>query len=307
MNDNPSETFSPSETKPSATIAGSNAVGREGEQQCLDHLKQVIESEEDGVRLKLGELWHYRELLYFLTLRDIKVRYKQTLLGVTWVLIQPLLTMLIFTLVFTRFMRMNTGEMPYPLFALSGLVLWLFFANAVINSAGSLVFNAHLITKVYFPRVYIPAASIGTGLVDLAVSLLLFVAVAIYYRIAWQWSILLLPLFLLMIALLTLALGLLFSSLTVKYRDLRHSLPFVIQIWMFASPVVYPTTIVPENWGWLLFINPIAPILEGFRAALTGRAIEWPHVGIAGAIVVVLLIVSLYVFRRAEEQFAEVV
>src|SRR5438105_10298619 len=148
----------------------------------------LIESEPGGISLNLGELWRYRELLYFLTLRDIKVRYKQTLLGITWVLIQPLLTMLIFTLVFNRFVRVNTGPMPYPLFALSGLMLWLFFSNAVTNSTASLVLNSHLITKVYFPRMFIPAATVGTGLVDSAVSLTLLIAVAIYYGNVWTWS-----------------------------------------------------------------------------------------------------------------------
>src|SRR5438270_9013589 len=197
----------------------------------------LIESEQSGVRLNLAELWRYRELLYFLTLRDIKVRYKQTLLGITWVLIQPLLTMLIFTLVFNRFVHVDTGAMPYPLFALSGLMLWLFFANAVTNSAASLVLNSHLITKVYFPRMFVPAATVGTGLVDSAVSLLLLIVVAVYYANVWTWGALLLPLFILMMAVFALGVGLFFASLTVKYRDLRHALPFSIQLWMFASPV----------------------------------------------------------------------
>jgi lipopolysaccharide transport system permease protein len=267
----------------------------------------LIESEQSGVRLNLAELWRYRELLYFLTLRDIKVRYKQTLLGITWVLIQPLLTMLIFTLVFNRFVRVNTEPMPYPLFALSGLMLWLFFANAVTNSAASLVLNSHLITKVYFPRMFVPAATVGTGLVDSAVSLTLLITVAIYYDTAWTWSALLLPLFILMMALFAVGVGLLFASLTVKYRDLRHALPFLIQLWMFASPVVYPTKIVPEKWRWLLVINPIAAILDGFRAALAGNPIDWQQLSIAFAIILIVLIVALYVFRRAEDGFVDVI
>jgi lipopolysaccharide transport system permease protein len=267
----------------------------------------LIKSEEAGVQLNLAELWHSRELLYFLTLRDIKVRYKQTLMGLAWVIIQPLATMLIFTLVFNRFVKLDTGALPYPLFALSGLLLWLFFANAVTNSTNSLVSNANLITKVYFPRLYIPAAAVGAGLVDLGVSFLLLVALVFYYGLTLTLNILLLPLFILLMTLLALGVGLLSAALTVKYRDLRHALPFIIQLWMFASPVIYPTRIVPEGWQWLLTINPVAGIVEGFRAALTGQALNWPHVAVAAAISFALLIFSVYVFRRFEDTFADVI
>jgi lipopolysaccharide transport system permease protein len=267
----------------------------------------LIKSEEAGTQLNLSELWHFRELLYFLTLRDIKVRYKQTLMGLAWVIIQPLTTMFIFTLVFNRFVRLDAGPLPYPLFALSGLLLWLFFANAVTNSTHSLVSNANLITKVYFPRMFIPAASVGAGLVDLAVAFLLLIALAIYYGVALTLNLLLLPLFILMMALLALGVGLLSAALTVKYRDLRHALPFIIQLWMFASPVIYPASIVPQRWKWLLLINPVAGIIEGFRASLTGGAFDWLQLSIATAITLVVLVFSVYVFRRFEDTFADVV
>lgn len=267
----------------------------------------LIRSEEAGVQLNLGELWHYRELLYFLTLRDIKVRYKQTLMGVAWVIIQPLTTVLIFTLVFNRFVRLDTGALPYPLFALSGLLLWLFFANAVTNSTHSLVSNANLITKVYFPRMFIPAASVGAGLVDLGVAFLLLIALSFYYGVALTLNILVLPLFVLMMALLALGVGLLSAAVTVKYRDLRHALPFIIQLWMFASPVIYPTSIVPPKWKWLVTINPVAGIIEGFRASLTGSAFDWVHVFISAVIILVVLVCSIYTFRRFEDTFADVV
>ncbi|HXL80266.1 MAG TPA: ABC transporter permease [Pyrinomonadaceae bacterium] len=266
-----------------------------------------IKSEEAGVELNLGELWQYRELLYFLTLRDIKVRYKQTLMGVAWVIIQPLLTVLIFTLVFNRFVRLDTGSLPYPLFALSGLLLWLFFANAVTNSTHSLVSNANLITKVYFPRLFIPAASVGAGLVDLGVAFLLLIALCIYYGVALTMNLLLVPLFILLMALLALGVGLLSAAMTVKYRDLRHALPFIIQLWMFASPVIYPASVVPEKWKWLLLVNPVAGIIEGFRASLTGRPFNWLHLFISAAITFALLIFSVYIFRRFEDTFADVV
>jgi lipopolysaccharide transport system permease protein len=267
----------------------------------------LIKSEESGVQLDLGELWYHRELLYFLTLRDIKVRYKQTLMGVAWVIIQPLTTALIFTLVFGRFVRLETGALPYPLFALSGLLLWLFFANAVTNSTHSLVSNANLITKVYFPRTFIPAASVGAGLIDLAVAFLLLIVLCFYYRVPLTLNLLLLPVFVLLMAVLALGAGLLSAAVTVKYRDLRHALPFIIQLWMFASPVIYPTSIVPERWHWLVTINPIAGIIEGFRTCLTGGSFAWLQVSIAAAITATLLVCSAYVFRHFEQTFADVV
>src|SRR5258707_13015436 len=266
----------------------------------------LIQSEENGVQLDLGELWHYRELLYLLTLRDIKVRYKQTVMGLAWVIIQPLTTMLIFTLVFNRFVRLDAGALPYPLFALSGLLLWLFFANAVTNSTHSLVSNANLITKVYFPRMFIPAASVGAGLIDLAVSFLLLIVLCFYYRVPLTFNLLLLPFFVFLMALLALGVGLLSAAGTVKYRDLRHALPFIIQLWMFASPVIYPTNIVPERWQWLVTINPIAGIIEGLRACLTGGSFACLQGSIAAAITFALLVFSVYVFRRFEDTFADV-
>jgi lipopolysaccharide transport system permease protein len=267
----------------------------------------LIKSEESGVQLDLGELWYYRELLYFLTLRDIKVRYKQTLMGVAWVIIQPLTTALLFTLVFGRFVRLETGALPYPLFALSGLLLWLFFANAVTNSTNSLVNNANLITKVYFPRMFIPAASVGAGLIDLAVAFLLLILLCFYYQVPLTFNLLLLPLFVFLMALLALGIGLLSAAVTVKYRDLRHALPFIIQLWMFASPVIYPTSIVPARWQWLITFNPIAGIIEGFRACLTGSSFDWLHVSIAAVITATLLVCSAYIFRHFEQTFADVV
>jgi homopolymeric O-antigen transport system permease protein len=267
----------------------------------------LIKSEAAGVQLNLGELWRYRELLHFLTLRDIKVRYKQTMMGVAWVIIQPLTTVLIFTVVFSRFVPLNTGALPYPLFALSGLLLWLFFASAVTNSTNSLVNDANLITKVYFPRMFIPAASVGAGLVDLSVAFALLVLLGFYYGVTLTLNIVALPLFVLMMALLALAVGLLAAALTVKYRDLRHALPFIIQLWMFASPVIYPANIVPERWQWLVMINPAAGIIGGFRAALTGQPFAWRHISVSLLITLSLLAVAIYVFRRIEDTFADIV
>jgi lipopolysaccharide transport system permease protein len=267
----------------------------------------VIESEESGVQLNLEDIWAYRELLYFLTLRDIKVRYKQTLIGAVWVVIQPLMTMLIFTLVFNKFARLDTNDIPYPLFAYSGLLLWSFFSTAVTSGTNSLISNSHLVTKVYFPRVFIPAAAVGAGLVDLAIASLLLIALTIYYGVSPSWGGLLLPLFVLLAAMLALGTGLLVSALTVKYRDLRHALPFIMQFWMFASPVIYPTKIVPQQWRWILLVNPMTGILEGFRAALTGQAFDWTLVAVSAVAATALLAFAFYVFRGLEDTFADVI
>lgn len=234
----------------------------------------LIESDESGVQLNLSDLWTYRELLYFLTWRDIKVRYKQTLMGAAWVIIQPLLTMLIFTLFFNKFAGLGSGTIPYPLFAYSGLLLWMFFSNAIINSTNSLITNSNLITKVYFPRMFIPAAAVGAGLVDLALASLILVGLALYYGVTPTWSIMLLPVFVALTMVLALAVGMLISALTVKYRDLRHALPFLIQFWMFASPIIYPSSIVPGKWRWVLATNPLTGIIEGFRSSLVGRSFD---------------------------------
>lgn len=267
----------------------------------------VIESEEEGVRLELGDLWTFRELLYFLTWRDIKVRYKQTLMGAVWVIIQPLFTMLIFTLFFNKFAGLNSGSIPYPLFAYSGLLLWTFFSNAVVNSTGSLVNNTNLITKVYFPRMFIPAAAVGAGLVDLAIASVILIVMTLYYGAVFTLSMLLLPVFIFLTMLLAFGVGMLISAMTVKYRDLRHALPFLIQFWMFASPVIYPSTIVPERWRWILAINPLTGIIEGFRAALVGGSLNWTHVAISASVTLVLLVASVYIFRRTEETFADLI
>ncbi|MDT7602624.1 MAG: lipopolysaccharide transport system permease protein [Acidobacteriota bacterium] len=259
------------------------------------------------MQLNLGDLWAYRELLYFLTWRDIKVRYKQTLMGAAWVVIQPLMLMLIVTLVFNRFARLGAGALPYPLFAYSGLLLWTFFSTAVTSSTHSLTSNANLITKVYFPRLFIPAAAVAAGLVDLGIASLILAALLIYYRVAPAWSLALLPVFVALLTLLALGVGTLVSAMTVKYRDLRHALPFIMQFWMFASPVIYPATIVPAKWRWLLIANPLTGVLEAFRAALVGEAFDARAITVSVVEACVLIAVAVYVFRRAEDTFADVI
>ncbi|HET9789213.1 MAG TPA: ABC transporter permease, partial [Pyrinomonadaceae bacterium] len=205
------------------------------------------------------------------------------------------------------FARLDTKDIPYPLFAYSGLLVWTFFSNAVTTGTYSLVNNSHLVTKVYFPRVFMPAAAVGAGLVDLAIASLLLISLAIYYGVRPSWGALLLPLMVFLAATLALGTGMLVSALTVKYRDLRHALPFVMQFWMFASPVIYPSSIVPEQWRWLLLINPMTGILEGFRAALTGQPFDWTMIVISAVVAMTLLAFAFYVFRGLEDTFADVI
>src|SRR5687767_478272 len=269
--------------------------------------RALILPEGAGVQLNLGDLWAYRELLYFLTSRDIKVRYKQTPMGVAWAILQPLLTMLVFTLVFTRFVPLERAAIPYPLFAYAGLLLWTFVSVSVSSGMNSLIGNPSLVTKVYFPRVFIPAAAVGAGLVDFCVGSLVLAALAVYYGVSVTWGLLLLPVFVLLGAMLALALGLITSAATVRYRDVRHALPFLLQLWMFASPVIYPLSVVPEGWRWALALNPLTGVLEGFRASLAGTPFDWGLIIVPAVAAPVLLAVALYVFRSLEDTFADII
>lgn len=273
----------------------------------MDNPLIIIDAGEVNAGLNLRELWRYRELLYFLTWRDIKIRYKQTLLGAAWAIIQPLFAMLLFTLFFGKLARMPSDGIPYPLFAYSGLLPWTFFANAVTNSGNSLVGSTNLITKVYFPRVIIPAAAVAAGLLDFGIAFLLLIPLLIYYGVGLTWSVLMLPLFIVLVTLLALGVGMFMSSLNVKYRDVRYALPFLIQIWLFASPVIYPSSLMPERWKWVLLLNPMTGIIEGFRASLFAKNFDWIAVAVATVLTVTIVIVSAYIFRRVEETFADIV
>jgi lipopolysaccharide transport system permease protein len=254
-------------------------------------------------KLKPRELWAYRELLYFLVWRDVKVRYKQTILGAAWALLQPLLLMLIFTFFFSRLGGIRTN-VPYPLFAYAGLVPWLFFAHAVNNSGNSLIVSSNLITKVYFPRLLIPMAAVIACLVDLAIALVLLIVLIIYYHAGLHLELSILPLAVGLLTVVTLSVGTLLSALNVKYRDVRYVLPFLIQVWMFASPVIYP---VPARWRWLLALNPLTGIIESFRAAFFGIPIDWLTIGVSAAITFLLLFIGLVTFSRMESSFADVI
>ena len=256
----------------------------------------------------LKELWEYRELLYFLTWRDVKVRYKQTALGAMWAVIQPFLMMVVFSLFFGRLAGVPSDGIPYPIFTFCALLPWQLFAHALIESSNSLVANERLITKVYFPRLVVPIAAVLGGLVDFAVAFIILLGMMFYYGIVLSWAIITLPGFLLLAIMTALAVGLWLSALNVQYRDVRYTINFLIQIWLFATPVAYPSSLIPAKWRPLYGLNPMAGVVEGFRWALLGKseppgALLWVSV----AVVVLLLVGGLYYFRRMEQQFADVV
>jgi lipopolysaccharide transport system permease protein len=266
-----------------------------------------ITAQRGWVDLNLRELWAYRELLYFLTWRDIKVRYKQTVLGVAWAILQPVVSMVIFTLFFGKLAHMPSDGIPYPIFAYAGLLPWTFVSNAVSGAGDSLVGSASLVTKVYFPRLVIPCAAVCAALVDFAIAAVILFAMMIWYGVTFNWQMLMLAPLAATAALLAEAVGMWMSALNVKYRDVRYALPFLMQVWMFATPIIYPASIVPERWRWLLNLNPLTGVIEGFRSALFGRAFHWGDIAAAAAITLTALVYSAYVFRRMEREFADIV
>jgi len=254
----------------------------------------------------LGELWRYRELLYFLTWRDVKIRYKQAFLGFLWAFIQPFLKMIVFSAVFGGLARMNSEGFPYPIFLYAGLLPWQFFADAVNRSGQSIVSEANLITKVYFPRLIIPVASVGAALVDFAISFGILIGMMFYFHISPSVSILMVPPLVLLTILSALGVGIFVSALNTEYRDFRYALPFLVQIWMYLTPVIYPITIVPPRWQWVLALNPMAGIVDAYRSAILGKPFDWQHLGISLGAAVVMFLIGLAFFRKTEGYFADV-
>jgi lipopolysaccharide transport system permease protein len=258
--------------------------------------------------IPFGELWNYRELLYFFVWRDIKIRYKQTAIGAAWAVLQPFLTMLIFSLFFGRLAHIPSEGLPYPIFYYSALLPWMYFAAALVNATNTIVENQRLITKVYFPRLALPLSAVLSGLVDFAVSFVMFIIMMIYYRIQPFPALLWLPLFLLLAMLTALGVGLWLSALNAIYRDVRYVLPFLVQFWLFASPVAYPSSLVPEKWRWLYGMNPMAGVIEGFRWSLAGSG--KPPSGlifVSTGVVLVLLLSGVVYFQKMETTVADVV
>jgi lipopolysaccharide transport system permease protein len=258
--------------------------------------------------LNFLELWEYRELLYFLVWRDVKVRYKQTVIGVAWAVLQPLLTMVVFSIVFGQLIQVPTGEAPYLVFTYVALLPWTFFAGAISRSGSSLIYDANLISKVYFPRVIIPIAAILSNLVDFGCASTVLIGMMLILGMVPGALILTLPLFLLLALMTALAIGLWLSALNVKYRDINYAIPFLVQIWLFLTPVAYPVTIIPDRWRLLYSLNPMVGVVEGFRWALLGQQnLSWTLMLLSTLLILVLLVGGMFYFRRMEFEFADVV
>jgi lipopolysaccharide transport system permease protein len=257
--------------------------------------------------LDLGELWNRRELLYLLARRDISVRYKQTVLGAAWAILQPVMTMVVFSVLFGKIAKMPSDGVPYPIFAYAGLLPWTFFANAVTSSSNSLVGSANLISKVYFPRMVIPAAAVGAGLVDFAVASAILLVMMLYYGIWPSLAMLMLVPLVALLSTTALAAGLWLSALNVKYRDVRYALPFLIQIGMYLAPVVYPVSVIPSQWKWLLALNPVCGIIEGFRSSFLHLPFHWTSLLLSTVITAVLLVLAALSFKAMEREFADVI
>lgn len=253
------------------------------------------------------ELWQYRELFRFLTVRDIKVRYKQTILGGLWAILQPFLSMVVFTIIFGYLAGLPSDNLPYPIFVYSALLPWQFFSNGISNAGNSLVASSNLISKVYFPRLIIPSASLGAGLMDFFVAFALLILMMIYYGICPGLHVLLLPFILLAIIIATLGVGMILSALNVAYRDFRYVIPFLVQFWLFATPVIYPSSIVPEAWRWVINLNPMAGLITAFRSSLFNQPVIWQDLMISMIIGTFIFFVGLWQFTRMERRFADII
>ncbi|HHN63931.1 MAG TPA: ABC transporter permease [Nitrospirae bacterium] len=267
-----------------------------------------IEPSRGWVSLKLKELWEYRELLYFLTWRDIKVRYKQTVLGAAWAIIQPLFTMVIFSLFFGKLAKVPSDGLPYPIFSYAALVPWTFFANGLNKASNSLVSSANLIKKVYFPRLAIPMSNVLSGVIDFILAFIVLLGMMLWFKIYPTANIIWLPFFLSLAFITSLGVSLWLSAMNVQFRDVRYTIPFITQAWLFATPIAYPSSLLPEPWKTLYGINPMAGVVEGFRWALLGTETAPGPIIIVSAFVALLLLVSgAFYFRRMEKTFADVV
>lgn len=267
----------------------------------------TVEATKSWAPLDLRSLWAHRELMYFLVWRDLKVRYRQTLIGASWAVLQPLAMVIAFSLVLGLLIRVDTGDVPYPLFVYSGLLVYTFFQGAVMNSSGSMVASSNLITKVYFPRLIIPIAAVGGRLVDLAIASVILVGMALWYGVSITVGLLMVPVLITLVTLLSLGIGIWSSAVNVKYRDVAVVVPVVLQVWMYASPIIYPITLIPDKWRWLYSLNPMVGIVENFRAAVLGLPFDWPALGASALVALAVLAYAVHTFRRVEQGFADII
>jgi len=267
----------------------------------------IIEPAKGWRAVDLREAWRYRELLLVLTERDIKIRYKQTALGFAWAIIQPVMLMLVFSVLLGHLAGIPAEGRPYPIFVYAGLLPWTFFANAISTAAGSMISSSNLVSKVYFPRIIIPLASVGGGLLDFLIAATILLAMMLIYRVGWSLNLLAAPLLTAGIIFTALGVGVWLSALTVCYRDFRYVVPFMTQFWMFATPVVYPASLLPEQWRWLLFLNPMAGFVEGFRSALLDQPFDWIAIALSLAVAILFFVLGVAYFERVERRFADII
>ncbi len=258
--------------------------------------------------INLRELYRYRELLYFLIWRDIKVRYKQTLLGAAWAILQPFFMMIVFTLFFGWMAKMPSEGVPYPIFSYSGLLLWTYFSGAVSMSGNSLVVQTNLVTKIYFPRLLMPIASTIAGLLDYLIAMSILVLMMIWYDFTPSPAMLLLPFLMLCAFIAATGVGMWLSAMNVKYRDIRYVIPFLIQLWLFATPVIYPTTMLPEKYRWLLSLNPMGGVIDAHRTCILGhKPIDWVSLSISVGMILLIFVTGIFYFKRMEQSFADII
>jgi len=267
----------------------------------------IIEHRGTLAGFQFRELWQYRELLRFLVVRDIKVRYKQTMLGGLWAILQPFMNMVVFTIFFGHLAKIPSDQLPYPIFVYTALLPWQFFSGGIGSSGNSLVANSHLISKVYFPRMIIPAASLGAGCLDFLIAFILLIVMMIYYGISPGIGILLFPILMTLVAVAALGVGMILAALNVAYRDFRYVIPFLVQFWLFATPVIYPVSIVPKQWRWLINLNPMAGLITGIRSSLLNLPLSWPDIWISGSISMGLFVIGIFYFKKMERRFADII
>jgi len=268
----------------------------------------ILDPPNSWFQLRLGELWEFRELLYFLVWRDIKVRYKQTILGAAWAIIQPLMTMVVFSVVFGKLGKLPSEGFPYPIFTFTALLPWQLFSRSLSDASMSLVSNQNMVTKIYFPRIFLPASSILGGLVDFVISFVVLMVMMAIYKVPFSWHILFVVPLLILCVITSLAVGLWLSALNVRFRDIKYVTPFLVSIWMYATPVAYSATLIPEQWRFLYGLNPMTGVVEGFRWAMLGQQTSISALlGISIAAVLLLFITSLFYFQRMELTFADLV
>jgi lipopolysaccharide transport system permease protein len=273
----------------------------------LDTPAIVNQADQPVSFFQVKEIWRYRDLLYFLTWRDVKVRYKQAAMGAAWAVLQPVGMMLIFAVFFGVFVGVPTDGIPHTLFFYCGLMPWMFFSNALSTGSVSLLGSSNLLTKVYFPRLIVPIATVAALLIDLLITCFILISLGLYYGFVWSWNLVMFPLMIILTVVLSLGFSIWLSGLTVRYRDIRHALPFVLQLWMFLTPIIYPLSVVPEKWRLFMYANPMTGIVEAMRASLRGYPFNWTAITFSVVIALLMLPVSIRVFQRVQNSFADII